>query len=372
MTALLALGVAAGLGDESRRTPGTFGWIGSRRAPRVVFAYGTVAALSLAVLVSLSRGGAASLAVGIAAFALLRSSRARALGRRWHRSALVGLSLVAVLAGAYLVLPNEARQRLRSITAGSEDSATSFREGIWEDSLRMATGSPFVGYGFGTFVDALPRFKTGAGGMRVEHAEDDYLELLTEGGFVAFALVLGAVVALGVRFRSKPPPGSSPFRRALALGGTAGLLALAVHSLVDFNLRIPSNSLLFAFLAATVLACLAPSRESRGSLAALVSLCLLALLAVAHLPSPRWIDTAGVTSLAQSRLSIAPLRARQVEDELRRFVNARPGDAEAWVWLGWSRATLGRREEGSALAGYGASLDPQRQALGEAAARLSR
>jgi O-antigen ligase len=372
LTALLGLGLAAGLGDEARRSLGAFGWIGSRRAPRVVFAYATVAVLSLAVLVSLSRGGAASLAVGIAAFATLRWSNARTSRRRWRPFAVVAAALVAAFIGTYLVLPPEARQRLHSIAAWGEDSSTSFRSGIWGDALRTAAASPLLGYGFGTFVDALPRYKTGAGGMIVEHAENDYLELLTDSGVIGFALILGAVVALGIRSRFDAAPGVSPLRRALVQGSTAGLLALAVHSLVDFNLRIPSNGLLVAFLAAVVLGSCPESRERRGATAALVGLGALALLMAAPAPSSPRVDTAGVTSLSHSQLPITRLRLRQVEDELQRFVSARPGDAEAWVWLGWSRASSGWRDEGSALAAYGASLDPQRDTLRLAAEQIAR
>src|SRR6185436_4698673 len=39
-----------------------------------------------------------------------------------------------------------------------------------------------------------------------------------------------------------------PFRKGLAIGALAGASALVVHSLFDFNLRVPSNALLFAVL----------------------------------------------------------------------------------------------------------------------------
>ena len=42
--------------------------------------------------------------------------------------------------------------------------------------------------------------------------------------------------------------------RGLGLGAAAGAIALLVHSVFDFNLRIPSNALLFAFLCALALA----------------------------------------------------------------------------------------------------------------------
>jgi hypothetical protein len=195
---------------------------------------------------------------------------------------------------------------------------------------------------------------------------------LAESGLIGFALVLGAVVALGVRSSSSTAPGVSPLRRALVQGSAAGLLTLAVHSLVDFNLRIPSNGLLVAFLAAVVLASCPESRERRGVTAALVGFCALALLMATPAPSSPRVDTGAVTSLRYSRLPITRLRLRQVDDDLQRFVSARPGDAEAWVWLGWSRAAQGGRKEGAALAVYGASLDPQRHALRLAAEQIAR
>src|SRR5204863_2369574 len=62
MAALLALGLAVGLADEARTSRGLLGWIDSPRAGRVVLAYGAVAVMVLAILISLSRGGAVSLA----------------------------------------------------------------------------------------------------------------------------------------------------------------------------------------------------------------------------------------------------------------------------------------------------------------------
>src|SRR2546427_825946 len=72
MTALLTVGLAVGLADETRRSRGLLGWIDSSRAGRVVLAYGAVAVMVLAILISLSRGGAVSLGVGGLGFLLLR------------------------------------------------------------------------------------------------------------------------------------------------------------------------------------------------------------------------------------------------------------------------------------------------------------
>ena len=42
--------------------------------------------------------------------------------------------------------------------------------------------------------------------------------------------------------------------RGITLGAMSGITAILVHSIVDFNLHIPSNALLFTVLAALVVA----------------------------------------------------------------------------------------------------------------------
>jgi hypothetical protein len=52
----------------------------------------------------------------------------------------------------------------------------------------------------------------------------------------------------------------------MTLGGMGGITAILIHSIVDFNLHIPANAILFSVLAALVMAppprlkrCLVPS-----------------------------------------------------------------------------------------------------------------
>ena len=60
----------------------------------------------------------------------------------------------------------------------------------------------------------------------------------------AGALILAAFVAIGViivRWLRR----HDPFVRGIALGALTGILALLAHSLMDFNLRIPANAVVF-------------------------------------------------------------------------------------------------------------------------------
>ena len=68
----------------------------------------------------------------------------------------------------------QAHERLRN------RADTSFRLDAWRDTVRLATSSPWVRQCLGSFEDAYPRVKSGHGEIRVEHAENDGLEMLAE------------------------------------------------------------------------------------------------------------------------------------------------------------------------------------------------
>jgi O-antigen ligase len=368
MVALLALGLATGLADEARRGPALLGWIESRRAGRVVLTYGATATMGLAVLVSLSRGGVVSLAMGVLAFAVLRTlvrRRTPAAGR------LLGiLGLLAIIAlGSFAVLPREGRDRILSLAGIRADQSGAFRLGIWRDTLRVAGSSPLVGQGLGAYEDALPRFKTVAGELRIQHAENDYLELLAEGGGPGLALAMVAVVLGMTRTVAGLRRQEDRLLRGLGLGATAGIVALLVHGAFDFNLRIPSNALLFAFLAAMSMAAACPAQLRAGDVRARVGWVLALLVA---------LGAAGVIAISTASGKVLPvtdtsstLRRERAEAELTAHLGRRPADAEAWLDLGWLRAARGAGAEGMALARYGAALDPLREPLQRQAARLS-
>ena len=370
MAALLSVGLAVGLADEARRAAGPLGWIGGRHASRVVLAAGAAATMALGVLVSLSRGGAVSLGAGVLAFVWLRWWSAGRTSDRAIGRIVIPVAVVAAGIGVLLAIPPEARERLRSIGDGVRDSSTAFRGIVWADSLRLFATSPAVGHGLGTFADALPRLKRGAGDVVVEHAESDYLELAAEGGLAGVGLVLaaGTLFLLGAHASVE---GASRLRRGLSHGATGAAVALGVHSVVDFNLRIPSNALLFSFVAAAALASRPPVRSPRRA-TVLAALGVAGILVLPSSPRRQSLEGLGAIDGLRSRSSATPLRARDTRAHVERYLRQRPADAEAWVWLSWSHLLLGHSDEARALARYGARLDPQRRGLGEAAGRLSR
>ncbi len=395
LAALLAVGLAIGLADEARRDAGRFSWIESRRARWVVLAWGAAAVLVLAVPVSLSRGGVVSLAAGLSLFVLLRAWSRSRKGLSVRALAILLAGLAATAAALFAVLPAEPRDRVLTLAGITTDQSGAYRLALWRDTLRLAASSPAVGSGFGAYEDAIPRFKTTAGHFRVQHAENDHLELLAEGGLLGTLLGGAAVLIVLLRGLLSLREGGHRLAQALLAGSLAGLAALYVHSAFDFNLRIPSNALMAALLVALALATarhpegdpllprhpkgdsLQPRHPEGGSLPApegsaiatpLLAVALASSLLVA-VATP-WAETRwDPTAVQRAAAPDAALRRTALETDATALLRRRPAHAEAWVHLAWL-CLPASREDASGLALWALRLDPEHDGLARAAGAL--
>jgi O-antigen ligase len=367
MAALLVAGLALGLAEEARRRRGA-AWTSGRGAGLVALTLLAALSLALAVVASLSRGGTFALAVGTGCLLVLvlRGSR-RAAPSAW----LSSLALAVVLVSAVLWLaPRAAHERLRSLAGAS------FRTDTWRDCLHLVASSPLVGSGLGAFHDAYPRFKRGNGSVRVEHAENDYLETLAETGILGLAFALFALVSLLRAPTRALEPGPDRVLRAIESGALAALVALAAHSTLDFNLRIPSNGALAALAAALAAAGRGTrQRPLRPGAALALAVALGALgLAVLLQPDRPWLAAREAVRLsATSRTPAArSLRLERAERTLDRVLELRPAHAESWLMLAGVRQARGDPGSAAALARRAVWLDPERAELRTIAAQLTR
>jgi O-antigen ligase len=372
MATLLVAGLALGLAARARGRGGD--WTADPRAGGVVLAVVAALAMALGGLASLSRGGTIALVAGGACFVALAflgrrpgSGRAPRVRRAGPWSSLV---LAGVL-GSILVaiVPPEAHERMRTL------SGASFRLDTWRDSLRLAASSPVLGHGLGAFHDAYPRFKTGHEIVRVEHAENDYLETLAETGGAGLALaLLGASFLLAAAGRGLARATDRAVG-GVGTGAVAALAALAVHSAVDFNLRIPSNAALAALAAAAAAgaAGVRPRPLSRAGARGLAAFALGLLGAVLLLPDRPWLAARqeAIEAASAGAPAVRRLRLERADVALERLLQRRPAHAESWVLLAGTRAALGDPAAGAALARHAAWLDPGRPGLAEAVDRLS-
>jgi O-antigen ligase len=206
-----------------------------------VFVY---AAITIVVLLGLifsrSRTGIALAMLGIFLSAILYS-------RRLGGANVFGLVGTIVTIGLALAAEIGLWPVLNRFTVSNP--ADDLRWPIY-DAILPAIGSFFPwGSGPGTFPSIFLRFQTGDLPGFINHAHNDYLEWLMEGGFiVAVLLVLFTVFYVRQWFHVWVKGRWSTFRFAQA-GAGVGLLLMSLHGFVDFNLHIPANAIYFAFLA---------------------------------------------------------------------------------------------------------------------------
>jgi len=249
---------------------------GVRTELRVLYGFAAIV-MGLAIVLSLSRGGMISLAAGMTFLALvsLRLPRRRQdPSRRSHVAQLASrvaivVSILAIISGGIFWLgADPVINRIKVGQAGSAGQTETFfssRGWVWRDTFAMIKANPLLGVGLGAYDTAFSIYTKSDGSLRVPQAHNDYLQILADcgvaGGLIAawFLIILFRTVMRGIRSRD-------PLYSGLALGSGAGIFALLVHSMFDFNLQLPANALLFLVLAAiAVYAAAAAKLESRAT-----------------------------------------------------------------------------------------------------------
>jgi O-antigen ligase len=170
-----------------------------------------------------------------------------------------GLALVAVVLALWLGL-GWTVERFERSTPG--DLSRDRRVSIYRDTWKIVGSHPWTGTGLGTLQAVFPRYESYYDGFVVDHAHNDYLELLAETGLIGGLCMLGFVGLLVWQGLSNLRLANSPASRSLYSGALVGCIGLLIHSMVDFNLHIPSNALLFLLLAAMATSGVAAKRES--------------------------------------------------------------------------------------------------------------
>ncbi len=208
--------------------------------------FGSMAGLmSLALFLSLSRAGVVLYVVIISFMASLSRIKMGLRGKTW-----VGLVILLTFLCLLLLLVGiePLVERLATLFHGEP---IIIRRGYgFTDGLKIALDFPLFGSGLGTFVQLSPKYRTTPYQGFLRYAHNDYLQLLIETGVVGL-IFLGFFFFRYIRnvfrmwFRRR-----DHYVRGLVLGGMAAIFGILIHSLVDFNLHIPANALLFFIIMA--------------------------------------------------------------------------------------------------------------------------
>jgi O-antigen ligase len=152
-------------------------------------------------------------------------------------------------------------ERLQATSTNSED-----RDEVSRDTFAMFLDNPLLGTGAGSYKYVFPHYKSDdiPNPLLYDHAHNDHLQFLAEFGAIACVFLAASVLltfywavqAMRVRRR--------PINQGLGFASAMGIIAIMIHSTVDFNLQIPANAFMFMFILA--IGCIArwgdlPSKE---------------------------------------------------------------------------------------------------------------
>lgn len=212
-------------------------------SPKMALRLGLVV-MVIALVLTRSRMGNISFFISL----LVTGAIGLLLAKRATKSMVILLvSLIAVdvfLVGTYFGT-QRVIERIAQTTMQAEDRG---EQAAW--TVDMWKDYPVFGSGLGSFPVVYPRYAGEKAWWTYTHAHNDYLEFGAETGVIGLSLLglmvlLSFAAALRAQYLRR-----DPLMRGLSFAAMMGILALMIHSFVDFGLQIPANALTFMLLLA--------------------------------------------------------------------------------------------------------------------------
>ena len=204
-----------------------------------------------------SRGGYLSAAASVLVFGAISLILLRQLNSKVYWRVVVLSTALAAMVILGTVFFFQRNDFLRSRVGNTFDTQN-MRVDLWKAAVEQWKLQPVIGTGSGTYLYYGRQFRSDRMQLDPVRAHNDYLDLLAEYGLVGAACFLIFLV-LHLQNGSKNLKRLGPKRvgisvrllsngMALQVGAIAAVSAYIVHSVVDFNLHIPANVLLLAFV----------------------------------------------------------------------------------------------------------------------------
>jgi O-antigen ligase len=200
--------------------------------------------MAAALMVGLSRSGLIGAAAAVTTLWALSDQRLQRRGRAWL---LAGIGAVVVIA---LFFANASAVATRITDTVSQGFGG--RLPIWRATVPMIKDFWLTGVGGGGYERAMIVYQPAPHETYFNHAHNEYLQLLSEGG-VLLAIAGAVMLVAAIRgIRDRLTLDRTPIWW-VRVGAVSGLTGAAVQSLWETGLRRPANTLLFAVLAAFAL-----------------------------------------------------------------------------------------------------------------------
>jgi MFS family permease len=323
----------------------------------------------LGLVLTISRGAWLGLALALIAWPLASA--------RWNWRQRIGLAcgvLVALVAfGAALFFGSPSvRDRMMNFV---HDSGETTRPIMWRAAWRLWRERPAVGSGAGSYNVRFEKYRPEQFLNEPQWAHNDYLNTLSDYGYIGFLLFFGASAVIAwraVRHRELLADDGVDWLDAPATTAAlaVGLLAFGLQLFVDFHFKIPALAMAFAILSAFVVQRRWPGsdgltpRTSMARLWALLgsagALIFAAAFLIPHFRAEalRYRSRQAIDRLANSEPDPAAYRAAliPVRADLARAVAIDPSNAQAWTEIAYADSLWAHAEPRETVA-LGASAE---------------
>ena len=223
---------------------------------KVLIAYCALAML-VGIAMSLSRGGIIAMAATLILFCFVLLAQ-----RDFWLPAIIALGTLLIL-GLVFASQFDSIQRRFASALHNERADFNGRVFYWQAAKELYAQQPVWGVGPGHYDVEFSSVRPFQVQQRPEYAHNDYLNTLCEWGSVGMGIisifcgllawqVVQAWQAFGRSSTESVLKKSD--RRAFILGAAAGLLALMLHCIVDFNMQIPGDAITAITLMAIIAA----------------------------------------------------------------------------------------------------------------------
>lgn len=344
------LAIGAGLGIAG------YLWTNTRSAfTRLVVAAALLlvtGTLVTGILASGSRGGLISLL--IATLAVLWFVLGHKVRRGWVYVSAAALVLLMAIGLLGWLTDGSVWQRYATLLDWNT-YASDGRVMNWQAAGRALTHFPVFGTGYGTYRYAYGPYEERYSAQWLVHAENVFVEVALEGGFVAGLLLVTAILAAtgSLCWTKAAAALTSPLYMRVA--GLYVLVSQVVHNVMDLGIYVPANMLTFATLMGVLLGSVARKPDDEVSDAQLSSGKHCAWLGlkryVPHLAMAIWaaVVLCGayhigqyaaveeqvrlVRRAAERRQALSDTDLARSIDQLSRALQRYPHSAEGWLTL---------------------------------------
>ena len=303
------------------------------------------------VIISGSRGGCLSSVIGVAALCALSLWMVHIINPKRTMTLLVVSALSAAVvigvAGTVMLQSRLIRTRVNL------DHTHDVRIYNWAAAIDQFRLSPWIGTGSGTHLIFGRLYRRPAIQADPVHAHGDYLEMLAEYGLAGELLALvflgthlvngfqaaGQIATRRLRNTIERPTSDT---LALTLGAFSAVAALMAHSVVDFNMHIPGNAIVFAFIFG-MLANPGVDRPAAapGWLSAITGLRLALLPAGAALIVFTVPKIKGEQRSEEARIALRNKKNTEVINLAKQAIAAQPLNSSNYFYLGEANRALG-------------------------------